>query len=134
MTKFAQTLNGELTGVVRDYDEKPDPNESKGFDWLPFVEESNPAYDPETHKLGPGVTVIEDGRAVKRRSSEALTEEELEGRRLNKLAATDGALVRAIEDLVVLVAEGRALNRNNLPQAVLDKVNERRALRGEGPV
>ena len=67
--KYALTVDGAFSGRIEEFDSPPDPNPSKGFVWLDYIEAADPAYDPATEKLSDheftvsGATVTR-GRAV----------------------------------------------------------------------
>jgi len=76
MPKFAETKGGSFTGVVKEFESRPDPNPSKGFVWLPHVEQPDPAINPATHKLGPVEFDVVGGEVRRSRPAVALTAQE----------------------------------------------------------
>lgn len=114
---------------------------TKPYVWIPVQRDAPPAFDPDTHKLVATETMPDLSGTISPTDAlvygwnvVALTAQEVTERNNKKIAATDGGLIRGVEDLITLIAQGTPLNRNNLPSAVLDKVNARRALRGQAPV
>ena len=112
--------------------------------WIEFEKGAQPTYDPETHKLLPLVTqpdlsdlnvdVDPSSKRVEGWQSVALTADELVQRRNDKISGLDRGLTRIIEDLMVAVATGQTLDRSAFPEQVWNKINQRRALRGQADV
>lgn len=117
---------------------------SKKLVWIELQEDVQPAYNPETQKIVKAVTqpdlsdlsidVDPTAKRIEGWAIVTLDTVELEIIKNNKIARTDSWLVRAFEDVLVLISKGTPLNKNNLPQSVIDKLNARLVLRGEKPV
>jgi hypothetical protein len=95
-----------LTDKLRELETPPDVSH-KNMYWLPFIDERNPVYDPETHKLSPLERLVEGGNSVWRRTPVALTAQEL----ADKQTADDNGYIsetasqKAMWILVELVSE-----------------------------
>jgi hypothetical protein len=117
---------------------------SKKYVWIEFQEGAQPIYNPETQKIVKAVTqpdlsnlsidVDPTAKRIEGWTIVALDTAELEIIKNNKIARTDNGLIRALEDILALIAQGKPLNKNNLPASAIDKVNERRSYRGGLPV
>jgi hypothetical protein len=119
---------------------------NKSFVWLEEVQEAKPVYDEDIDKLVPVITLpdLSDLNAdvdpllkwVRGYNVVALNAQELQARVDVKVAVTDGKLVKAVELIFTKIATngGVALQRSDFPNLVWDKINARRALRGEAPV
>ena len=68
-------INGSPTDTLSDV--AGDPNPLKGMVWLPFVDERNPVFNVDSHKLGPVTKLVENGNAVWRRVAVAKLSEDL---------------------------------------------------------
>lgn len=127
-------VDGEPTNRLEVFDTAPQLTGKPAMQWLEWVDDQSPDYDPETHKLGEVSRFVEGGSAVWRRSPVALTADELHQRKIAKIAETDNSLIRGIEDIIVLIADGKPINKSNIPPSLLEKVNARRILRGLEPI
>lgn len=78
--KYALTVDGAFNGRVEEFDSPPDPNPSKGFVWLPYVEQADPTFDPATHELTDFQFTVSEDSVTRARSVVALSGvEALEG-------------------------------------------------------
>ena len=64
---YAQLKDGVFTGRTKDFDEKPDPNPRKGFEWLEYVDSKNPTFNEATQKLGVEQFAIGGGKVTRSR-------------------------------------------------------------------
>lgn len=99
--------------------------------WVPVEEiQTNPTAD-QTY-TGTDLTVFAD-KVVMEAKYRAMTPAEIKDvadvKIANKLEETDVDMARVAEDIAVAMINGTAV-----PQAAKDKINVRRALRGEDPV
>ncbi len=134
------------TGLVVNRKEFDNPERAlnKPFVWIPEERDAQPEYDKETHKLvqtetipdlsDMGVDVSPDAKRVLGFDVIALTEEEKARIKAGKIAASDGTLARMTEDILVIIAQGGVLEKDSFAEEVWNKVNTRRALRGEDEV
>ena len=131
------------TGAEMERRDLTDPSRAfnKPSVWLPLTVAATPGFNPNTHKtvrtrtlpsglsdlavpVSPSATVADDFTVV------ALVAAELADVKQAKIAALDQGMVRGVDDLVALAkAAGWPV-----PQALLDKTNARRALRGAPPL
>jgi len=63
-----------------------------------------------------------------------LTPTEVQAVKVGKIQNLEGGLTRINEDIMVAIATGTPLERSTFPDAVWNKINARRVLRGEAPV
>ena len=89
----------------------------------------DPPFDPETKKLGPFSYTTLPGRVMKARNVVPLSVAEKDTRRLGKIAATDVALLGAIEGLVDALLRKGAIVLTDLPADTRATLSERKALR-----
>tara|TARA_Y100000034_G_scaffold91276_1_gene110096 strand:- start:646 stop:1068 length:423 start_codon:yes stop_codon:yes gene_type:complete len=113
---------------------QPPVFQGKPFRWLTYTIDPDPAFDPETQKCERAVEVVSGDGVARTRPVRDLTADELNTRRIGKIRGIDDTLIRIIEDIMVAVATGQTLERASFPAQVWDKINERRALRGQDPV
>tara|TARA_Y100000310_G_scaffold236502_1_gene239684 strand:+ start:4960 stop:5403 length:444 start_codon:yes stop_codon:yes gene_type:complete len=136
------------TGDVIKRKEFDDPNRvlNKPFVWLEEQRDPEPAYNKETHKLVGTVTQpdlsdlqVDVSSNVKRVfgfDTVALTAQEIDTRRDEKIDRTNDKMVRVVELILTKIAtkNGVALEKSDFPAKVWTAINNRRALRGESPV
>lgn len=67
-----------FTGEVKHFDQKPDPNPVKGFEWRAFRQGPAPAFNPATHRLSDEVFTVNPTLIVASRTIIALTQTELD--------------------------------------------------------
>ena len=73
---YALMADGVFTGRTKEFDEKPDPNAAKKLQWLEFVNNDNPSFDPATQKLDPEVFTVADGKVTRSRPVVNLSNQE----------------------------------------------------------
>jgi len=134
MSKFCLVLNGVIDRV-QEFDVQPPAIPHKGVEWLPYVKNADPAFDPDTHKLGPWSKAVSNGTVVESCQAVELSPKELADRKADWLANDDRKnMGRVIEDVMVAIATGQHLTRNTFAPEVWAKINKRLAKRGKGPV
>ena len=144
MKKWAKI--NRATGDVLKYKREKElkRNLTKKYVWVEEVIGTTDVIDSSTHKLSK-IVILPDlsdlstpvGNDVKRVinfQAVALTPREIQDNNAIKISNTDHGLIRALEDILVIIAQGTPLTRENIPPEVISKVNERRAFRGEAPV
>lgn len=82
MSKFGQVIDGVFTGKVKDFNSAPDPNPAKGASWLPYVEQADPVFDPDTQELTAATIEVVGGQVVRSRAVSSLSAEGLLNRAL----------------------------------------------------
>jgi hypothetical protein len=106
----------------------------KPFKWLPYIIDAEPVYDKVTHRRLASVEVVTSTKVSLTHPIKKKTAEELLIDKQAELISLDGTLVRMVEDLMVLFAEGKEVTKASFPDIVWAKINKRRALRGQGDV
>jgi len=145
MKKWYSKIDRSTGGIVKckEFD-NPERALNKPFVWIPEERDAQPEYNTETHKLvqtdtipdlsDMTVDVSPDAKRVLGFDVIALTEEEKARIKAGKIAASDGTLARMTEDILVIIAQGGVLEKDSFAEEVWNKVNTRRALRGEDEV
>jgi hypothetical protein len=145
--KYAK-INRDSGNVIKEKDFSTDNPRAlnKPFVWLPVEQEVVPSYDEETHKVVHTVTqpdlsdlnvnVSPIAKRVQGYDIVVLSAQELQDKIDVKLTATDNQLTKAVELIFTKIATngGVALQRSDFPNSLWDKINARRALRGEAPI
>ena len=109
---------------------------------LKQVTAKRPVFDPERQRLAQKEAPSEDVSDLSRPVSETavwnvtwevvdLTPTELVTKRNVKIAATDSGIIRGVEDLLVALIEKALISKTDVSAVLVDKINARRALRGE---
>jgi|2_EtaG_2_1085320.scaffolds.fasta_scaffold32174_2 hypothetical protein len=117
---------------------------NKRYVWIPLIQEVVPAHDADTQKVVPNVTqpdmtdlstpVNVNAQRVQGYDIVPLTPTEVQAVKVGKIQNLEGGLTRINEDIMVAIATGTPLERSTFPDAVWNKINARRVLRGEAPV
>ena len=142
-----------VTGVVLKRKESGDLERDLGKEqvWIELVVEARPVdgvdYDSDTQKVTKSVTQPDlsdlqvpapaNAQRVEGWNIVALDAGELQEVTNRKIAATDNKLARVVEDILVKVTTitpTRPLARGDFNNTVWNKINARRALRGQAPV
>lgn len=132
-----------LTGEILRRKTAPELNRAlnKPTVWLELDRKPEPTFNSETETLEliveqPDLSDLTKSvhyrvKRVERKIVRSLTPEEIQSRNNLKIKTDeDPKLIRVLEDLMVAIAEGKPLIRETFPQAVWDKINKRRRLRG----
>jgi hypothetical protein len=137
-----------VTGKVlteKGFESEPARDFNEPHVWLEMEVLARPPYDDMTERLEQyrrpsadisdmDIDVDPSTKLVQGYDKVALTPELQAQRAIKKISELDNGLIRIIEDLIVVIATGGALNKNSLHPSVLEKINVRRRLRGQGDV
>ena len=68
MPKFCLIVGGQPTARIEEHVSAPQPNPVKGMAWLPYINNQEPAYDPDAETLGPWTKATVNGQIVESRA------------------------------------------------------------------
>ena len=142
MKKWYSKIDRSTGNIVKRKEfNNPERALDKPFVWIPEERDIRPEYDKETHKLVQTETIPDlsdmtvdvspDVKRVLGVNVVALTEEERAQVNIGKIVDSDGVLARMTEDILVIVAQGGVLEKDSFADEVWEKINARRAYRGE---